>query len=76
MRTVMGAFLVGAMLGYFPGFQHGDAGEPSLKRRALDVAGVYKVKKDHERRQRSLDRIQRAQADSIESPIHRSAAAP
>lgn len=76
MRTVTGAFLVGTMLGYFLGYRHGDAGEPSLKRRALDVVGVYKVKEDHERRQRSLDKIQRARADSIESPIHRSAAAP
>ena len=67
--------LVGAMLGYSFGYQHGDAGEPSLKRRALEVVGVYKVKEDHAQRQRVLDEIQRARADSIESAIHRSAAA-
>lgn len=72
---VTSAFMVGAMLGYFLGYQHGDAGEPRLKRRALDVVGVYKVKEDHERRQRAIDAIQRARADSIESPIHRPAVA-
>ena len=70
----MSAFLAGSMLGYFIGFQHGDAGEPSLKRRAFDVMGVYKVKEDHQRRQRTLDAIQRARADSIESAIHRTPA--
>lgn len=75
MRTVMGAFLAGTMLGYFVGYRHGDAGEPSLKRRAFDVVGVYKVKEDHQRRQRALAEIQRAREDSIESAIHRTAAA-
>ena len=75
MRTVTGAFLVGTMLGYFLGYQHGDAGEPSLKRRALDVVGVYRVKEDHEQRQRALDELRRVRADSIESAIHRTAVA-
>ena len=76
MRMVTGAFLVGATLGYSVGYQQGDAGEPSLKRRALERVGVYKVKEDHERRQRLLDEIQRARADSIESAVHRAGVAP
>lgn len=76
MRMVTGAFLVGATVGYSLGYQHGDSGEPSLKRRALEVVGVYKVKEDHQRRQRQLEEIQRARADSIESAIHRTTVAP
>jgi hypothetical protein len=73
-RRLAGAFLVGATLGYTFGYEHGDAGEPSLKRRALELVGVYKVKEDHERRQRTLEEIQRERADSIESAIHGSSA--
>ena len=74
MRRLAGAFLVGVTLGYTFGYQHGDAGEPSLKRRALEFVGVYKVKDDHEQRQRVIDRIQRERADSIEAAIHSSSA--
>ena len=72
MKRLIGVFVAGSLVGYTFGYEQGDAGEPSLKRRALDAVGVYKVKDDHEQRQRALEEIQRARLDSIESAIHRS----
>ena len=72
MKRLIGVFVAGSLVGYTFGYEQGDAGEPSLKRRALDAVGVYKVKDDHERRQRALDELQRERMDSIESAIHRS----
>jgi hypothetical protein len=71
MKRMVAVFVVGGLLGYTVGYEHGDAGEPSLKRRALETIGVYKVKDDHEQRQRMLEELQRQRADSIESAIHR-----
>jgi hypothetical protein len=70
MKRLIGVFVAGSLVGYAYGYEQGDAGEPSLKQRALEKVGVYKVKEDHERRQRALEEIQRERADSIESDIH------
>lgn len=72
MKRLIGVFVAGSLVGYTFGYGQGDAGEPSLKRRVLEKVGVYKVKDDHERRQRTLEEIQRERSDSIESAIHRS----
>ena len=72
MRRLIGVFVAGSLVGYIFGYEQGDAGEPSLKQRALETVGVFKVKDDHERRQRALEEIQRERADSIESALHRS----
>lgn len=72
MKRLIGVFVAGSLVGYTFGYEQGDAGQPSLKRRALDAVGIYKVKDDHEQRQRALEEIQRARLDSIESAIHRS----
>ena len=71
MKRLAAVFIAGGLLGYTIGYEHGDAGEPSLKQRALGAVGVYKVRDDHERRQRALDELQRQRTDSIESAIHR-----
>jgi hypothetical protein len=72
MKRLVGVFAVGSLVGYAFGYAQGNAGEPSLKQRAFEKLGVDKLKDDHERRQRALEDIQRARADSIESAIHRS----
>ena len=72
MKRLIGVFIAGSLVGYTFGYEQGDAGEPNLKQRAFEAVGVYKVKDDHERRQRALDELQRERMDSIESAIHRS----
>jgi hypothetical protein len=72
MKRLIGVFVAGSLVGYADGYGQGDAGEPSLKRRVLEKVGVYKVKDDHEGRQRALEELQRARMDSIESAMHRS----
>ena len=48
MKRLIGVFVAGSLVGYTFGYEQGDAGEPSLERRALEAVAVYKVKDDHE----------------------------
>ncbi|MES2177511.1 MAG: hypothetical protein V4550_06565 [Gemmatimonadota bacterium] len=64
-------FLVGATTGYTVGYRQGESGGPSLKQRALEIVGVYKVKDDHLKRQQVIEQLQQARQDSIESAIHK-----
>jgi hypothetical protein len=61
--------LFGAAIGYTYGYHHADAGQPSLLSRAQSVIGVDHVRDDHMRRQRAIDALRQARADSIEAQI-------
>ena len=67
-------FLTGALIGYTVGYRQGASGLPSIKEQALEKVGVYKVQEDHAQRQRAIEELQRAHADSIESAIHKTEA--
>ncbi|CAN5199087.1 hypothetical protein BH09GEM1_BH09GEM1_35150 [soil metagenome] len=40
MKRMIGVFVAGTLVGYTFGYEQGDAGEPSLKRRALETVGA------------------------------------
>ncbi|MBA3672017.1 MAG: hypothetical protein H0W68_08365 [Gemmatimonadaceae bacterium] len=77
MRLVA-SLMFGLTVGYSFGYRQADAGQEHLGRVALDYVGIKrardKVREDHEARQRRVDELRQARADSIESVIHRTSA--
>jgi hypothetical protein len=77
--TRCGVFLVrrsivlalGACLGYAYGYDHARVGQPSLYTRAeasaQSLIGWDHVREDHESRQRAIEAIRQARADSLQA---------
>jgi hypothetical protein len=66
-RTVF--LVLGAAAGYAYGYHHADAGEPSVYSRVQSLVGVDNVRDDHMRRQRAIEALRQARADSIEAQL-------
>ncbi len=62
--------LLGGGLGYAYGYRHADEGAPSLLSRAQTLVGADHVRDDHMRRQRAIEALRQARADSIEALPH------
>lgn len=71
MMRLAVVLVIGLVGGYSIGYNHGASGEPSVKQRVLELAGVNKVRDDAAKRQKAIEQLQKARADSIESAMHR-----